>query len=353
MKQWLVVQGLTKGNKSLFDEIVELTKSTEFDRLNVAVAYATIDGIRTLEEALGGIPEKSQWLIGLDDAITQPGAIDLIKTFAGSEVKVISLTREKRRFHPKMYRLWSSANSSRSLLIIGSGNLTRHGLKLNGEAGVLLQADNLADANGHQAPWPSIWAAGKTPTEQLMAEYTEKYKAARKARKKVAQAGAAPPDETQEVDLAVAKTLWLDIGSANSNGTDIDLPRSLTSYFGIIDGQTAHPDVQLIAPDKTLSSATLKFYGKKGLGGKKGGNKMWRLQLRTNTVSSLAPPGTFKKGRSDYALCLVGLPNTDTYQVKVVKIGTAEYEKLQKRSEGTGTLGRTDKSASGRNYGFF
>ena len=353
MKQRLVVQGLTKGNKSLFDEIVEITMAEKFDRLSVAVAYATIDGIRTLEEALGGIPEESQWLIGLDDAITQPGAIDVIKTFKGSQVKVISLTKEKRRFHPKIYHAWSSIDLSRSVLIIGSGNLTRHGLKLNGEAGVLLQSDTLADADNHRSPWPSIWAAGKMPTEKVMAEYAEKYKAARNARRKVADAGAAPQDEAREIDLAVAKTLWLDIGSANSKGTDIDLPRILTSYFGIIEGQVGHPDIELIAPDKSLSSATLKFYGKQGVGAKKGGNKMWRLQLRAHTVSSLGPPGTFKQGRSEYALCLMGEAEKKSYQVKVVKIGSDEYKELQKQSDETGTSGRTDKSASGRNFGFF
>lgn len=75
MKWTLISQG-GAGDQTLGKALSESSGTGQFDRLDVAVAYATLPGVKALALAVGGIPQISRWVVGLDDAITQPEALE-------------------------------------------------------------------------------------------------------------------------------------------------------------------------------------------------------------------------------------------------------------------------------------
>ncbi|MFD1610286.1 phospholipase D-like domain-containing protein [Sphingomonas tabacisoli] len=190
--------------------------SEAFDRLDVAVAYATLQGIRALDRVTGTIP-VTRWILGLDDAITQPAAIAHLQNRAGAELRVARLS-PVRRFHPKLYRFWSSTAPESALLVIGSGNMTQRGLQENAEAAVLLRAEDAADARNILSAFEELWAIGHEPSAQELADYAIVYAATAVDRRNVSSREAAPPEpaaqERVEDMIPTGKTSEAVIGVA-------------------------------------------------------------------------------------------------------------------------------------------
>jgi HKD family nuclease len=241
MQNRIVVQGRTKGDSPLTQVIAGAVAGGNLDRLDVAVAYATLSGLDELEKALGGFAPTSRWLIGLDDAVSQPAALDRILATPGATLKVASFSKQGRRYHPKVYRLWSSADVAVGVMAVGSGNLTRHGLIENGEAGVFLSAESAADAQSLEHSWDRIWAMGNLPTPKDLTDYKLRYDAARKARARLLKAGVVPLDPViDEIDdepalpvkTSAALTGWLDIGSATAQGREVEIPKLMWPFLG-------------------------------------------------------------------------------------------------------------------------
>ena len=109
MKVKLVAQGTDES--SLEVVLSEVAADGNFDRLDVAVAYATKQGLLTLRGALGGFPIKTRWIVGLDDAISQPEALEFLFALSGATLRLASLSPQ-RRFHPKLYCLRRSDNAA-------------------------------------------------------------------------------------------------------------------------------------------------------------------------------------------------------------------------------------------------
>lgn len=172
-----------------------------YDRLDVAVAYATDPGVRALRVILEAWPPASRWIVGLDDAITQPAAISRLQGLPGADLRIAKLT-PVRRFHPKLYHLWSSADPTRSVLLAGSANMTEHGLHKNAEIGVLLEAESEAESLKAHAAFAALWDLGHAPTAAEIQAYQELYDVAAAARKTIADRGAAPPASRPNAEVA-------------------------------------------------------------------------------------------------------------------------------------------------------
>ena len=360
MKQKIVLQGLAPNGGSLFDELKHWASQNVFDRLDVAVAYATLDGVKALYEALNGIPVQTRWVVGLDDAVTQPGAIERIKAFDGSRLKVISFASQNRRFHPKFYRLWSSTDAALSYLVVGSGNLTSYGLKRNGEAFSILEAESDLDVIEHDAAWDMLEAASIEPTDAIIADYKTKYAKAKDARKQIADAGAAPSEPAPaqpgaplfqhpalEVDLTVTAWAWLDIGSATAQGREIELPRDMTPYFGISPTTGATRTCEFTLPNNAKMQIVLTY---------REDNAMWRIPMPAAAIQSLVGRPTFRPAvggnRSPEAITFKRIGKRQ-FKVQAVPINGPEYLQLQNASLAVNGLARTSTSENGRNYGFF
>ena len=238
MKWTLISQG-GAGDQTLGKALAASIGAGQFDRLDVAVAYATLPGVKALALAVGEIPQASRWVVGLDDAITQPEALDYIAQLPGSELRVVKLT-PARRFHPKMYLLWASTENGKAAAAIGSGNMTVNGLRKNGETAVVLTADGTAEAKALKGQWQEL---GHPPTDPELAAYKQLFKKAKKQRKKISDLGAAPkePEASETVDEEptfngepkTARVAWLEVGSASAGGRDLEFPKAMMPYFAL------------------------------------------------------------------------------------------------------------------------
>ncbi len=187
-----------------------------FDHVDVAAAYATSQGIRAFLRILGAAPVRSRWIIGLDDAITQPEAIDELKELPGAKVRVARLS-PVRRFHPKVYLFRRSSQTDQAMLVVSSGNLTERGLHENAEGTVLLHSESAAEVSEMQAMFQSLWALGHQPSKQELQEYSASYKIAKVQRKVVEDRGNAPNEP------APAATVSHDISGKNTSEAVIAL----------------------------------------------------------------------------------------------------------------------------------
>lgn len=234
MKTALVAQN-GKGGATLAAALRRAASDGTFDRLDVAVAYATLQGLKALEGALMGLPPVTRWVVGLDDAITQPEAIEYLLELSDATLRLAALA-PARRFHPKLYCLWSSTQQDRCVVVIGSGNMTLNGLRHNGEAAVMLDAETIAEADSLKQAWLEMWQMGKDATKIDLNAYRAVHLSARKTRKKFAVLGVSPPESEPDdpvVDDNVldnrSTTALVELG--NVEGGTLDLPRQVMSFL--------------------------------------------------------------------------------------------------------------------------
>jgi HKD family nuclease len=353
MKTTLIGQGGAHST-SLSAELRSITENHSFDRLDVAVAYATLQGVKTLTFALGELPPVSRWVIGLDDAITQPEAIEHLIELDGAQVRLASLA-PKRRFHPKIYRLWSSTQPELCVLALGSGNMTQNGLRYNGEAAALLASENVDEAKSLEGIWLEMWGLGVDATEVALTAYKAKHSAAKNERKKIAALGVAPPEPDadalaeQEIafdgDPANAEVVWVDFGSAMGNGRELEFPKAVMPFFGVFDGTTTpQPRKFRFQNGYTMDILLVR----------RDNNGMWRIiftQEVPNVEILKRPVLNGKKLRSTQAAYFKRAPNGN-FEVRFFGLESANYLDLVDRSEQAGCKYRTVQGQTGKNYGF-
>lgn len=350
----LVAQGDPQG-VSLAASIALALETFEFDRLDVAVAYATRPGLQALQSAIGGWPAATRWVVGLDDAITQPSAIDDLIALPNSQVRLASLSSEGRRFHPKVYCLWSTADSGACLTVIGSANMTLHGLNRNGEVGAILAAENAADAGLLKAVWAGMNALGKDIGNWDLDEYRASHARARKARRRMEKIGAMPaqPEAEEDVELlpvfdgnpANATVGWTECASPSAGGRDLEFPRAMMPFFRL----TTSPTMKRFRM-KSGQVFFLTFTMRTN-------NVMWRLLFSREAIfagigrESLRPVAG-NINRSDLAIVFERATGGADYAVDLVLIGSPEHTALMMRSQATGVLDRT-RDPGGRHFGYY
>lgn len=344
-----------QGERTFADEISDLVQGKNFDRLDVAVAYATQSGLDALKDAIGGWPEKSRWVVGLDDAITQPSAIDELKGLESAEVSFARLDSEGRRFHPKLYCFWSSTNTSLCGLVFGSANMTLHGLRRNGEVGAILVAENEGEANKLKGSWSTMHALRLADAEVDLEAYRRRYKAMqearRKARREAKQSAAA---EEQEVELvgseefdgnpAQASIAWTEGASPSAGGRDLEFPKAMMPVFKL--GQSPITK-RFRTRDGSIFPMTFT---------ERMDNQMWRLLFRADAIESAIGRPTLRpatgENRSDLAIIFQRSHGEADFDLSIVVIGSEEHQYLMQRSQEAGGLYRT-RNPGGRNFGFF
>jgi HKD family nuclease len=111
--------------------------------VSLAVAYSSQGGVAELE---GGVRDvatrggRTRLLSGLDDFVTELEGVDRLSRLPGTECRVFLPHGPggAGRFHPKLYVFRGPREAS---VIVGSSNLTAHGLKANYEACVWLRGE--------------------------------------------------------------------------------------------------------------------------------------------------------------------------------------------------------------------
>ena len=121
---------------------------------------------------------SSHWLIGLDDSVTQPGAIELLLTLKNAEVRIASFKEDHFRFHPKFYTFSRTKKSDRVLTLVGSANLTARALRGNSEVMAVFEAQSKKDRSIIDKTWNTLWNQGHKPDNEELDEYKSLYQKA-------------------------------------------------------------------------------------------------------------------------------------------------------------------------------
>lgn len=326
------------------------------DRLDVAVAYATRPGLDALRKVIGGWPPATRWVVGLDDAITQPAAINDLIGLPGAQLRVASLAGEGRRFHPKLYCLWSSTEPAICLTVIGSANLTLHGLNRNGEVGAILASENAGEAKMLKAIWTEMNALGHTPTPAELNAYLETHKKAKKARRRLTKIGAMPgqpeaDEELGEVPIfdghpASATVAWTEGASPSAGGRDLEFPRAMMPFFQLNKSQV---DKRFRMKNGQVFTLTFTM---------RTDNQMWRLLFSRDAIfagigrESLRPV-LGNTNRSDLAIVFTRSSTGGAdYDIDLIVIGSADHATLVASTKALGVVDRT-RDPGGRYFGYY
>ncbi|WP_433952628.1 phospholipase D-like domain-containing protein [Brevundimonas diminuta] len=200
MKVEILAQGDVDGS-TLSAAIKERVREQSFTRIDIAVAYLTMQGVRVLERLVGDNIASSRWMIGLDDAVTQPEALEYLHNRQNVELKVAKLS-PLRRFHPKIYSFYDDNHPGRSLLVVGSSNLTERGMIKNAECNVLIDYDSKDEAPEALSVFESFWALGDEISLEGIERYRESYVRAKAKRKELSDSGDAPPEPEANASVA-------------------------------------------------------------------------------------------------------------------------------------------------------
>ena len=344
---------LQYGTARVADLLKETCGNSGCDTFGVAVAYATVPGVREMLDSilLGNPPKKSHWLFGLDDWITHPDAIELAMKLKGATVRVVNSGDKGGKFHPKLY--WFSSKGKRSSLVLGSANLTRNGLAENVEAVAALVAGGKSESATLDAIWANAWKLGKSATPKVLADYREKFAWAREARKKAGLLSKKSPagsktgkggkqvvlhNDAASVDPSLASTCWIEVGSITGFGAEqLEIKAEQLPFFGVPQRGGANTSIEFGLKSGRRVVIPLRFFKK---------NDMWRFLL-PQEIPEVSGKGLRPDGkRSPYVA--VFKRDGKKYSLHFIKLGAVEFKKLRKETEQAETLGHT----TAREYGW-
>ena len=310
--------GAPKTKPTLLEELGARCAAGKCDRVEAAAAYVTVSGVNDVLDVVGrdNIAD-SRWLVGLDDAISQPGAIKMLKA-AGAQVRVAAFAAQGARFHIKIFRL-SNSGATKSLLVVGSMNLTRAALTRNAETVAFAASQSKADAETLKKAFDEVWALGHEPTKKELDAYAARYGKAAALRKKLdAVTGSAskPPKNILDADEASldpsqAQTCWIECGAVTMMGRELEIKGEQGLFFGLsrTGGDPAFFD--FVVSDGSQVKLRLKFQG----------NHMWRLQLQPSVpevaigLRPTLPDGSL--GRSPYVAVFIRTGVAGRYRLKI------------------------------------
>lgn len=351
-----LVQTNSDPGTSVKSLLAEYISGGHYSHVYAAMAYVTISGIRDVLELVVAPPEQTRWVIGLDDALTQPGALELCISLPRSYVRVASFEHENRRFHPKILYLSNGLDSPFAFMMLGSTNLTKKALSENAESVVFLHSETSQDKEELDDIWSIAWNLGRRLAAGELAEYKQKYSNSKKHRRNAMKARIKQPrqprprrvrlvldDDHAEIDPTTASTCWIECGNVTAMGRELEFKAEQGLFFGLDPHGEAPKHFRYLVSDGSMIKMRMKYQG----------NHMWRLQM-TNDVPEVAkslrplrPDG--KLGRSPWVAVFNRTRRKDIYKLRFVRLHSKEHKTLRQRSTNTGTHGKT----TAREYGWF
>ncbi|MFG0305764.1 MAG: phospholipase D-like domain-containing protein [Phycisphaerales bacterium JB040] len=330
------------------------SKSIRPARIDVAMAYVTVAGVREALSFLPDTPEQSRWVFGLDDGVTQPGAIDLCTSWAHASVRVAALADTNRRFHPKVLYLHTQTPAE-AFMMIGSANLTKRALCGNAESVVVLRAENAEDRRELDRLWNEAWGLGHAATDRELEDYRAEYEAASRSRRRLRRRRGNTPAPTSrrttvvlesdaaEIDPSQADTCWIECGNVTAMGRELEFKAEQGLFFGLDPHGEPPRTLQFIVSDGTQIDLRLKYQE----------NHMWRLQLTREVpevLRGLRPRNADGSlGRSPWVAVFERTDIRTTFIIRFVRLNSREHLRLRRLSHEHGTCGST----TAREYGWY
>lgn len=307
------------------------------ERLRVAVGFASEAGARAFRglcEGPGFESVPKQWLVGIENGLTQPEALTYLSALPDSEVRVPfgekSLSSGSLRaptfFHPKLYAY--DGNQTRAI-VSASANLTEGGLIRNTEQFLTWSGTPKDDVAGtFDDWWSATWKRATVVTAEFIAAYDEVRPHLQPPRDVPAPPDTPPPiieAEPAPSDLKAAEWMWIEAIRSLEGGGQNQLELILTGYhFFYPDEVTPPRDVG--RPLEFLDAAGNLFDNPNRIVHYNGppfmpkGNAMWRVRLPTQHegLSGYQDGGVaIRFRRTDVA---------DRYRIDIAELGSGEAE---------------------------
>ena len=243
--------------------------ASDYERVDVAVAYASAEGVRLLDERLFG-PNWSaahkRFLVSLDFGFTQPSALDRLSELSNAEVRIpngravlsSSRLRPPSAFHAKVFLFGLDELPYLRALVVGSANLTASALTTGAE---VVTSQSWSQRGFPSAAWSHLekaqpvlnWFEDTWKNADLLEGVLDEYRIRRRSLPKPARIREDKTQATRRylasldsheisgnlpVQLAAAKELWVDASSVISNrkdqpGTQLNTPKGTRVFFGI------------------------------------------------------------------------------------------------------------------------
>lgn len=239
-----------------------------YEHVDIAVAYASSEGVRLLDERLSSgtwSAASKRFLVSIDFGFTQPKALERLRSLNNAEVRIPNgrsvlaslFLRPPSAFHAKAFAFGGEEWHNLSALIVGSANLTASALSTGAE----VVTKQLWTSAPSRAEWGHLelakplldwfedaWATAD-PLSDVLDEYRSRYDSLPKPRQlpeettPATRRYLASPDDhvisgTLPVQLAAAKSLWVDGSSIIRNrgadpGNQLNTTRGTRIFFGI------------------------------------------------------------------------------------------------------------------------
>lgn len=261
------------------------------DVLRVAAAFGSESGTQELRNNI--IRKTSfdaidkQWLIGVQEGITQPDALRRLRAFRASEVRVpfgsealLSPTlRAPTFFHPKIYYFENTA-TGRARLLSSSANLTFRGLRTNVEQFLGWSgATTDEDAQNFNAWWVHLWATADIADDAFI----NAYEAQRPSFPTPVRAMPAGPTDSV---LQAATSYWIELTRRPEGGSfnQVELLFNGHAFFyptTRLPRRDVHRPLTFEDPIGNVYSDAGRRVMFNGPPLKPGGNHMWRVYMPT------------------------------------------------------------------------
>jgi HKD family nuclease len=313
-------------------------------------AYASESGLEVILSALDDVElwasTRKRWILGLHHGITEPAAIQRIRSLENSQVRIFipggRLTLESLllgpRFHAKTVCIDRSPNHIVTCLLTTSANLTAAALAdtaRNYEAGIALYSGliprNLGVAFNRW--WEEAWNASTEVSEAMISQYI-RLRDEFLRRNLDALTGFDPPSLRK---VKSASSLWIEAGAMSGGSRNqVEFNRDLTAFFGPIRSfsRTLRITAQRhVWDDRPLSPKTTTF-----------GVEIWRLSLPTYTQGGFVYPDKviqFRRQQDSQGLF---------FELNVADLDSLQYRRWRENAHRHGYLGVT---SGNRSYGFY
>ena len=239
-----------------------------YKHVDVAVAYASAEGVRLLDERLSSeawAGARKRFLVSLDFGFTQPRALARLADLSNSEVRIPNgravlksrTLRPPSAFHAKVFIFRDEAWHELRSLVVGSANLTASALSTGSE----VVTKQIWSSPGAPGSWQHLllakplldWFDDTWETadllEDVIDEYRDRFRALPKpqrsredktpsTRRYLASLADHVISGTLPVQLAAARSLWVNGVSiirnrgANRPGNQLNTPRGTRVFFG-------------------------------------------------------------------------------------------------------------------------
>lgn len=245
-------------------------------RVEIAIAYATHSGVAVLTSALAESESwrkaHKRWLVGIDYCRSDPVALQHLQQLPRSEVRIYDGDYVVKRseciprisYHPKLYLF---RRQKKSVLVLGSGNLSRTGLEIGVEAGTSVLVTRAEDIRLIQRWFASLWR-NACPWQDVKELYSAQYLSRSNRQSPIVLEDDMVPESAKKSGqitpkqlrrLRVCQQLWVEAGNLHQNrgvghpGNQLMLKRNTRVFFGF--------PAQDLQRDSRIGSIEIEFNG--------------------------------------------------------------------------------------------